>query len=155
VIDRDERAVSTVVGYTLGVGITVILISGLLISMGTLVEDQREQTVRSELKVVGQKLAASVTAVDRLVTAGTVDGASLQAVNLTHHPPETVAGLTYTITLHDDPSGPALELKTRNPDITATVTMATTTPVSTSSVGSGTVRIEYNGTSSTLEIQDV
>ena len=154
----DERAVSTVLGYSLTLGITVLLISGLLISMGGLVDNQRERSVRSGLEVIGQKLAADVTAADRLVVAGTTT--SLQA-SITHDLPETVAGSTYTVTLRDgsDPGNdPELVLETRDPDITVTVTMATETPVpdpaSATSASGGTIRVRYHSASNTLVIEN-
>lgn len=147
----DERAVSTVLGYSLALGITMLLISGLLISMGGLVDNQRERSVRSGLEVIGQKLAADVTAADRLVVAGSIG--SLQA-SVTHDLPETVAGSTYTVRLRPTGSDPELVLATRNPDVTVTVTMATTTSVSTSSAGGGTIRVRYDGDSNSLVIEN-
>jgi type II secretory pathway pseudopilin PulG len=143
--DTDDRAVSTVLGYSLTLGITMILISGLLISMGGLVDSQRERSVRSGLEVIGQKLAADVTAADRLVETGVDPADAVEATSITHDLPETVAGSTYTIELRGG-SDPELLLETRDPAVTVRVTMATTTPVSVSSASGGAVRIRYADT---------
>jgi hypothetical protein len=142
-IDGDERGVSTVLGYSLALGITMVLISGLVISMGSLVENQRERTVRSELDVIGQKLAADITAADRLIVAGEDGAISPPVTSIRHDTPETVAGSTYTITLRDSASEPELVLETREPAVSVTVTMATEKSVSASSASGGSVRVEY------------
>ena len=51
----DDRAVSTTLGYVLSLAIASILISGLMLATAGFVEGQREQVIRSELEVVGDR----------------------------------------------------------------------------------------------------
>ncbi|KPN31415.1 hypothetical protein SY89_02161 [Halolamina pelagica] len=65
----DDRAVSTTLAYTLTLSITAVLVSGLLIAGGGLIEDQREAITRDELTVSGQQLAGGLEDADRLAGA--------------------------------------------------------------------------------------
>lgn len=116
---RDERGAATTLGYALSLGITSLLVTGLLFAGGTFVEDQRDRAVRSELRVVGQQVADSVGSADRL-TATTREGGS---VELTRALPSDVAGSGYRLSLSRlgaDDVRPVYELTFRSfdPEIT-------------------------------------
>lgn len=147
----DERAVSTLVGYAIGLAIVTLLITGLLVATATVVADQRERTVRSELRVVGQQLSADLQAADTLVRA---DQGGSPEVKLQRDMPETVGGLSYAIAV--DPGtcspSPCLVLSTNNPDVTVEVQVATEEPVTSTTVTGGDVVIEY--VSGALEVRN-
>ena len=63
----DRRAVSSVVSYTLLVGITLVLTTGLILGTGSVVEQQRERTAQSQLQIVAERLSDTLTTADRLV----------------------------------------------------------------------------------------
>lgn len=86
-----DRAVATTLGYALSLGITSLLITGLLFGGGTFVEDQRDRAVRSELEVTGQQVAGAIGSADRLVW-GLDDGGS---VTVRRSLPERTAGSGY------------------------------------------------------------
>lgn len=138
----DSRAVSTHVGYTLSLALTAVLISGLLIAAGGVVESRQEQAIRSELVVVGERIAADLMAADRLVVAGGTE------VRLTVSLPEEVAGTGYRITLNRSPPTPQIVLTSGDPAVTVTVPFETTTPVVAGTVRSGDVQVVLtpNGT---------
>lgn len=131
---RADRAVSTVIGYILTLGITAILITGLLTAGGDFVADQRHGTIRDELQVLGQQLASDLSAADRLVRAGGTE------VSVTRSLSPEVTGVAYRVTVEDTSSGANvvdITLQTENPDISVTVGVYVTTDVGGS--GGGTV----------------
>ncbi|MFB6138108.1 MAG: hypothetical protein ABEJ42_07215 [Halobacteriaceae archaeon] len=90
-----RRAVSTVLGYVLALGITTLLVSGIMLAGGGFVDAQRERVVHSELEVLVERLASDVDRADRLALATDADG----AVRIDTPLPRTVAGFTYRITV--------------------------------------------------------
>jgi len=73
-----SRGVSTALGYVLNLGVAAILVTTLMLSAGTLVDDQRRVAVETELEVVGERVAADLASADRLARAS--DGGSVRYV---------------------------------------------------------------------------
>jgi len=144
--DRD-RAAATTLSYVLTLGITALLISGLLIAAGGTVEQQREETTREALEVVGQQLTARLMAADRLVAANATD------VVVRGSFPRRVAGSTYSVAVRSGspPTPPTVVLNATTTDVSVTVTTATTTSVADASLSGGDVVIVYTG--SRLEVR--
>lgn len=67
---RSDRGMSAALGYILTLSITTILISGLFITAGSVVDTQRQQATTQELTVHGERLAADLMTVDRLARTG-------------------------------------------------------------------------------------
>jgi hypothetical protein len=135
-----ERAVSTPLGYILTLAITTVLVSGLLIAMGGFVDGQRERVVRSELEVVGEQVAADVSAADRLVVAGGADTTVRAAFRL----PARVGGSQYTVDVVADGGAYAVRLASVDPDVTVEVGFDSETSVRTSTpVAGGNVVVVY------------
>jgi len=135
----DERGVSPVFGYVLTLGISTLLISGLIVATGGYVDDQRERTSRSELRVIGQQVSADIAAADRL---NRTEGASDVVVQ--RKLPEGVVGSEYVVRLVNNTNGPTqpyLRLTTAQPDVTAEVGVTTQTAVINSSAGGGDIKI--------------
>lgn len=145
--DRDQRAVSTVVGYVLALGMVMLLLTGLLFAATDHVGDRRSATIREELRVVGQLLAGDLTEADRLVAAGGTN----TTMSLTHEFPDTVAGAPYTIALQ--PGTPAtVVLSTTDPAVSVDVQVRLRTAVTGSATTGGRVRVRYDGGG--LEVRD-
>jgi hypothetical protein len=143
-----DRGVSTALGYVLGLAIITVMISGLFITTGEVVSDQRERAIQSELRVLGNQIAADITTVDRLALAE--NGSE---VRLTRSLPETVAGTSYEIELGYDGSRPAtIELVSNQPEVSVTVRVTNGTAIGNSTAFGGNVAITYNG--STVVIED-
>ncbi|MFB6219982.1 MAG: hypothetical protein ABEH90_00965 [Halolamina sp.] len=140
----DQRSVSTTLGYSLTLAITAILMAGLLIAGGTLVEDQRERIAEEELSVSAEQLASGLGDADRL--AGTVtDGVLRVYVWL----PEDVAGGSYTIELQNEPTAASQPAKatilaeSQQVDATGELTIRTGVPVANRTVIGGPVTVSY------------
>jgi FlaG/FlaF family flagellin (archaellin) len=153
---QDDRAVSTTVSYVLNIAVATILMSTLLITGTGLIDDQRERTVRTELRVVGNQLADGVATVDRLANANRT-----QSAVIGRDLPRKVAGETYTIAVHGG-SDPYLLLSTSNPDIEISVNLTSLTDASgdprttlvDAAVSGGNLRLVYNATVDGCEATD-
>lgn len=145
---RDDRAVSITVGYVLNLAIASILISGLLVAGGGLVESQTKQVTSDELAVAGHQLADELSSADRLVRAGDVSVLSIRETI----PAQTAAG-SYTIQIeHEDTAG-TIELRSSNPDVTVVVPFRSETSVRDVSFNGGAVLITYDNTATELVIE--
>jgi hypothetical protein len=134
-----DRAVSTALGYVLTLGITAILVSGLLIAGGTLVEDQRDKVIENELQVVGEQLVTHINAADRLNQSGHGN----TNVTIEQPFPSSVAGESYRITL-EERADPRLHLESSQSSIAVTIPVINTTAMGQSTASGGTVVIEYD-----------
>lgn len=146
----DSRAVSAVLGYVLTLGIVTLLIGGLFMAAGDFVEDQHERAIRAELEVVGNRLAADVSAVDRLGLAAGTGGKAQLRTDL----PARAAGQPYQIEI--SPAGGAgvhyLNLSTTNPDVAVEVKVRTESTLASDTVNGGSVVVVYD--SGGLEVRD-
>ncbi len=145
-----HRAVSTTLGYVLMLSVASLLVVGLLTAGGGFVADQRETVIRTELEVIGQQLASDIAAADRMVEAEDGDPS---AVRIVQQRPSDVSGSTYDVTLVDD-ADPHLELRSANPEVSVTVQLTSTTAVSESTVGGGTVAVVYDPSADHLVIEN-
>jgi len=131
-----DRAVSTTVGYAIALSITTILVSGLLVSAGHVVDSREKTTVRSELEVVGERVVSGLMAADRLAAT---DGANDVAVSV--NLPSRVAGNGYSIEIKSD----EVILEADSVRTSVTVPVETSTTLSTGTVSGGSIRIELSG----------
>jgi hypothetical protein len=134
----DDRAVSTTAGYVLTLGITAILVSGLLVAGGGVVEDRREVTTRDSLDVVGQRLASGLMTADRLATTSDTTTVSV-SIDL----PERIAGTEYTVSV--DPATSRLVLDSSATGVSVSVAFTASTPVADTSVQGGDVSVVLDG----------
>ncbi|MCL9814338.1 DUF7266 family protein [Natranaeroarchaeum aerophilus] len=93
----DRRAVSVTITHVLTIGITTILISGLLIGTGTLLDSQKDRATYDEKSTIGDRLAGEITAVDQAAQQES-DG---EITVRTEHP-RRLSGGQYFVTLIDD-----------------------------------------------------
>lgn len=144
----DERAASITLNYVLAIAISAVLVTGLLIAGGNFVQGQQTSVVRNELSVVGQRLAADVERVDRLVAAG--DGVSAARINRTL--PTAAVGERYDVEL--DASAEELTLTADGADVSVSVPISNRTALADSSVGSGSVAVVYNESAGVIRLDD-
>lgn len=148
----DDRAVSTVVSYALILGITTLLASGLVLSMGGHVEREQQKTARSALEVVGNDLAADIDAADRLALTAKRSG----TVELTTTLPERVAGSPYTVNISQSDGAGRYEITLRSidPEESVTVFVRTQVPIETTTIDGGELTITYDSQRDTLVVRD-
>lgn len=129
----DTRGQSIPQSYTLGLAITLVLMTGLLTAGGDFVRDHQEQAARTELEVIGQQLAGDIETADRLATTTTSDA----VVTVRRSLPDEVAGSQYTIEL----VGQQLELSATAVDVTVEIDLATENSLADATVTGGEIRI--------------
>ena len=144
-----NRGVSTVVGFVLILGVASLLVTGLLVATGDFVDNQRQETIRDEMEVLGQQIAADIAASDRMVRAGG------ETARIERPLPERITGVTYQITVTSSGGVTTIQLSTQNPSVSAEVAVRTMTPVaSTTTVNGGDVAIVYDAAANQLEVQN-
>lgn len=146
-VDSD-RGVSTILGYTLNLAVATILVTGLLVAAGGYVEGQQERAIRTELDVIGSRVAGDIGAADRLVRTG-----GDTTVELEVSTPTRTTGVTYTIDVNTTGSN-TITLSTTDPAVSVTVPFRTNTPVESDSVSGGTFTLRYDPSTGTLVIEN-
>lgn len=152
---RTDRAVSITVNYVIVLGITAVLVSGLLVGAGGYVQDQRTNVVREELTVVAEQLAAGISDADRLARADAQSRSVRVGVTL----PARVAGESYRITVTNrstpgvEPIRHELRLQSSGTDVSVTLTVSTLVGLEEGSVDGGWVVVELDA-GSTLVLTD-
>jgi hypothetical protein len=91
------------VTHVLTIGITTILITGLLVAGSGLLQGEKDDAQRSEMRTIGNRLASEMTA--SFNTASAADG---KEVTMRVNHPKSVAGDTYQISVNQSCSGSAL-----------------------------------------------
>jgi hypothetical protein len=141
----DDRGLSVTLGYTLTLSITAVLIAGLLIAGGTLIEDQRRAIASDELTVSGQQLAGGFEDVDRLAAAAD-DGTVRVNVWL---PDDVGAGGGYSLrvvnhpTPADQPARATVVVTAETIDVSRNVSFRTQHPVTNRTLPGGPVTIRF------------
>ena len=147
-----DRGVSPVFAYVLTLGISTLLISGLLIAAGGFVDTQREATSRSELRVIGQQVSADIAAADRMTrTEGSTE------VSISRDLPERVVNSQYSLSVRNDANGPTnpyLQLTTVEPNVTVDVGVASETTVGPSTISGGEMVVEYDDAADELVVKN-
>jgi hypothetical protein len=134
-MSRSDRGLSAALGYILTLSITTLLISGLFITAGSVVDTQRQQATTQELTVHGERLAADLMTVDRLSENGA-------AVELEVNLPTSVGGSTYQIEITEE----RIELRSDHVDEPVQISFTADHDVSiadTDSISGGSVIIEF------------
>jgi hypothetical protein len=154
-LGRNRRATSTALGYVLSLGIAAILVSGLLIAGGGLMESQRDQTARTELEVIGQTVADDLASAARLADCDSCD------LRLRIEVPRRVAGEAYLIRVVEMDADPSVDsyisrlvLSTERSDVSVNATVRTRRPVAETTVTGGTIVVEYDPAASELEVRN-
>jgi hypothetical protein len=131
----NRRSVSVTLNYVLVLAITAVLITGLIIAGGTFVEDQREQVIEGELRIIGNHLAGNMEQVDRYVRASESGNPPEAYVNQTFGTDAT--GSTYGVELAERDGTAQVVLNSTDPDISVRVNATVQTDVDEGSFANG------------------
>ncbi|MFB6121499.1 MAG: hypothetical protein ABEJ68_10330 [Halobacteriaceae archaeon] len=133
----NDRAVSTVVTWTLTLLITTLLITGLLVATGNQIESRTESVTQTELSVVGQRVAADLAAADRLAASGAT------AVRVDTSLPARVASGQYRVRLTATNGSATIVVLTD--DRSVRVPVGNRTAVRNSTVSGGDLHVVLDG----------
>lgn len=161
--DRADRAVSTTVGYVLTLAIGAVVLSGVAIGVGGVLEAQTERAVHGDLSVVGEGVVANLESADRLARAAAVgstdpdlEGADeTVAVEVDVDVPRRVGGIPYTVEVGSN----AVTLRTSRPDVAVRIPHVVRVDVEETSLRGGPLRMTYvtdpdDPTDGTLEVTE-
>ncbi|UPV99642.1 hypothetical protein M0R88_14105 [Halorussus gelatinilyticus] len=139
----DTRSVSITVNYALNLVVATMLIGGVLTATGGMVQDRRESAVRTELSVVGERVASDLMAADRLAEVGSAGPGTDPTVSISVTLPERVGGTRYDVSIRTSPA--VIVLRSDTPEVTVRVGFHHDTPVEETTVRGGNLRIELAG----------
>ncbi|UWG47716.1 Pilin/Flagellin, FlaG/FlaF family [Halanaeroarchaeum sp. HSR-CO] len=143
-----DRGVSTVLGYSLNLVVATLLVTGVLVAAGSLVDSQRDQAARAELNVVGERLVANLETADRLARS-TDDGHVAVDASL----PTRIAGSAYEVVIVTDGDAAEAVVILDNPDQRVVVPIHNGTPIEESRHPGGPLTIHATD-SGPLEVTD-
>ncbi|MES3160707.1 MAG: hypothetical protein PPP55_03945 [Halorubrum sp.] len=159
----DERAVSTTVGYVLTLAIGAVLLSGVVIGVGGVLDSQTNRAVHGDLSVVGQGVVANLESADRLARAAeagradpAVDAADGNAaVEVEVDLPRRVAGIPYTVEVGSE----AVTVRTHRPDARVRIPHTARVDVAETTLRGGPLLVVYDAdptdpTNGTLEVRE-
>lgn len=141
-----DRAVSVTVNYVMTLTIATLLLSGLVVSAGGLIESESERAIESELEVLGQQLAADVESAGRLAVIDEGPDTEVEKVEIETRLPERVAGTGYMIDIEKEQK--VIQLRSTDPEIDVQVRFTLPgelTAETEQTVRGGNVLIEWNG----------
>lgn len=141
-----DRGVSVTVNFALSLVVATMLMSALLFATGSLLDNQQDRTVRSELRVVGERLAASLMTADRLAEAGAID------VAIRTEAPTRVGGTGYQVEVNVSSDTSELILEPTGPFSIVYVQFANTTDVEPRTIDGGDMQVVLTD-DGTLEVQ--
>jgi len=143
--ETTTRGMSTPLSHVLSVGITTILIVGLVSGAAGLLDTHAERTARGELDTIGNRLASELDRADTLGQGG-------DNVTLTSTYPQSIAGSTYTAQLRHDaascsgvPTDTCLVLSATEYEYDSVIPVDNETNVSLRETTMGTFQISSEG----------
>jgi hypothetical protein len=140
----DTRGVSVTVNYALNLVVATLLIGGVLTATGGMVDDHRESAARTELSVLGERVAADLMAADRLAVVGADGPVGDSTVTVAVSLPERVAGTRYEVSIEASASESNVVLRSDQPEVTVTVGFHNETAVENATVRGGDLQITLN-----------
>ncbi|MFB6132411.1 MAG: hypothetical protein ABEJ44_03270 [Halanaeroarchaeum sp.] len=132
------RGVSTVLGYSLNLVVATLVVTGVLVAAGSLVDSQREQAMRAEMTVIGERITANLETADRLARR-TETGTVVVESDL----PRRIAGSTYSI-----------RIRTEAGNASTVVTLDSSSIKVTIPINNESVVVESRHTGGTLSIRE-
>lgn len=140
-----DRAVSVQINYVLGLVIVTILLTGVLMSTNSVLRDQRRDVVRSEVQVIGNRVASDISAADQIVAVS--GGTSADELTVSSDVPAQFAGVGYSISVWSE-ANPGywlvhVGIDSDRLDVNETMSLKTQTPVANDTVTGGSYTIAY------------
>ncbi|MFC4986618.1 DUF7266 family protein [Saliphagus infecundisoli] len=148
----DDRGVSVALSHVLTMGITAVLIAGLLMGASAMLDGQSERGADRSLETIGERVASEVASVDRLAREDPRPG----TVELRVDHPDEVSGRTYSVGLSESDCGTLIQsacvvLSAPGARTTVQVPLAIDTSIASESAQGGEMRIIYDGDEIRLE----
>lgn len=144
----DDRGISTVMNYTLALGVTAILITGIITGTVGFVESKSESTARTQLDVSSSTVVSEITTVRSIAASPREEN---QEVTTTVSLPDRTTAGTYLITVTDS----NVTFATIDGDVSVTKELpergGSISTTSNGRISGGDVEIRYRG-GDTIEV---
>ncbi|MFC7075782.1 DUF7266 family protein [Haloarcula halophila] len=147
----DTRGVSPAVTQALTIGISTLLVTGLLIAGGSLIEGQTENVAREGLIDIGSGVATDLVRLDQFNTS------TLNSdIEFRSRYPERVAGEQYRISLVPTSSQTRIYVNSTVEDYSTVVRFENQSRICSGTADGGAVTVRFNTSSSAqcMEIRD-
>lgn len=147
----DSRGVSPAVTQALTIGISTILVTGILLGGGQLIENQKESIAREGLVDIGSGIAADLVRLDQFNTS------SLDSnIAFTSRYPDRIADEQYRIKLVPTSSRTNIYVNLTSSDYSTVVRFQNQSNVCPSTADGGRLTVRYDTTSgdNCMEIED-
>ena len=148
-MNGDTRAVSAAVTQALTIGISTILITGLLIGGSSFVNAKQDHTVRQGLQDIGSGVASDLVRLDRFDAS-----AASGSVKFTSNYPDRVGGESYEIRLVPGPDITTIYINSTSRDLGTQVRFANETDICASQVLGGQLLVVYDTAEDCLEVRE-
>jgi len=136
---EDDRAVSIAVNHAITLGITAILVSGLLVGSAGELQDQQERVLVKGLQDVGESAVSELLRIDRIVQSGVSSDVSSEVPY-----PATIAGQNYQLNVRSTPEGGLLVMSPEGTSTQVPIRFRTETPICDRTVNGGPIEIRYD-----------
>ena len=134
----DTRAVSPAVTQALTIGISTILISGLLLGGGQYIEERQENTVRTGLQDIGSGVTSDLVRLDQFPTGSLDDD-----ISFTSEYPSRLGDQGYRIEVESG-SPVTIHVNSTAESISTTIRFESQSEVCDSTVDGGTIAVAYD-----------
>ena len=142
----DDRAVSVTVTHALTLAITALLITGLALAAGDLLDRQQEDAARDELNDIGQSVTTELMHLKQL------DSGRTDAVVVRSSYPNSVGGSTYNVHLVEEGGSAVIYLNsTDGVSVPIELDLGATT-VKESTANGGELAMAYYGGNDTVRL---
>lgn len=147
--DLDDRAVSTAVSHAITIGITSIMLTGLMVGAGQMVDDQREYVVERGLEDVSSAVVSDLMRMDQFNTTGT-------SISFSTAHPERIGEYPYTINVKTSSSVTTVYLNSSAPvpHDSVLARYENDTSVCESTVDGGRVTVTYDPDADCIELRN-
>lgn len=145
----DDRAVSTAVSHALSLGITAIMLTGLMLGASQMIDGQREYVVERGLEDVSSAVVSDMMRMDEFNTTGT-------SVSFSSDYPDRIGGRPYDVDVHASSTGTTVYLNSSASVEHASVPVrfGNETDVCESSVDGGQLAVAYDPDEQCIELRD-
>lgn len=144
----DDRAVSIAVGHALTLGISGILITGLLLGSATLLDIQEDRAADEQLSDIGSETVSYIYSFDELNGTGTNVNATVEP----NYPTRIVDTYSYRLSLEETASSAILTVEVSNLDTARVYRIDTDADVRDSAVSSPNIEINLCGSTGEITL---
>lgn len=141
ILREDDRGAAIALNHALSIGITTLLIAGLMLGAGQQLETRQERVAEQGLKDIGESLANEVTRIDRLAVD---DGEVRSDISSRISYPHYVSGEGYEVSLQRSGGAAVLSMQMNSPDVRIPINISVESDVCERELNGGPIKVVYD-----------